>query len=84
MNHDQLFKDLLSSYFIDFLELFAPEVLRYSEPSTLEFVDKEVFADLPKGQRGEADLCARLKFRDGQRIFLVVPSRLKFLAAACP
>ncbi len=71
MNHDQLFKDLLSSYFIDFLELFAPEVLRFSDPSTLEFVDKEVFADLPEGQRGEADLCARLKFREGERIFLV-------------
>ncbi len=71
MNHDQLFKDLLSSYFLDFLELFAPEVLRYADPASLEFVDKELFADLPDRQKGEADLCARLRFREGERIFLV-------------
>ncbi len=71
MNHDQGFKHLLSAYFLEFLDLFAPEVRAFAEPDSLVFLDKEVFADLPDGQRGEADLLASLRVAGSERIFLV-------------
>ena len=71
MNHDQGFKHLLSAYFLEFLDLFAPEVRAFAEPDSLVFLDKEVFADLPDGQRGEADLLGSLRVADSERIFLV-------------
>jgi hypothetical protein len=38
-DHDQLFKQLLSTFFLDFLDLFFPEVLTYLEPDSLIFVE---------------------------------------------
>ncbi len=29
INHDQLFKELLTTFFVEFIELFFPEVLEY-------------------------------------------------------
>lgn len=37
MDHDQLFKELLRVCFVDFLDLFLPEVVRYLDVNTLEF-----------------------------------------------
>ncbi len=51
VNHDQGFKLLLSAYFPEFLELFVPDVRAYTDPDSLSFPDKEVFADLPDVQR---------------------------------
>lgn len=43
-DHDRLFKELLQTFFTEFLELFAPNVLHAEEPTTVTFLDKEVFA----------------------------------------
>lgn len=31
IDHDRLFKELICTFFIEFLDLFFPEVMRYSE-----------------------------------------------------
>src|SRR4051794_25708925 len=72
MNHDALFKTLLTEFFMDFLALFCPEIAAYVEPGTLEFLDKETFFRLlPKGRR-DVDLIAKLRVR-GAESFVVVP-----------
>ena len=41
VDHDRLFKQLLSTFFLEFLELFAPELARDIEPGAVEFLEKE-------------------------------------------
>jgi predicted transposase YdaD len=50
-DHDQLFKQLLSTFFLDFLDLFFPEVLTYLEPDSLVFLEQEFFTDILLGER---------------------------------
>ena len=37
IDHDRLFKELITTFFVEFLELFFPPVLAYLEQETLEF-----------------------------------------------
>jgi hypothetical protein len=64
MNHDQLFKELLREFFVEFLELLAPEAAEYVDRGHIEFLDKEVFANVTSGERHEADLVVKTRFRD--------------------
>ena len=41
-DHDRLFKELLTTFFADFLELFAPDLAHAVVPESLEFLDKEL------------------------------------------
>lgn len=71
MNHDRLFKELLTTFFPDFVALFLPEVGAYLDASSLVFLDKEVFTDVIAGARYEADLVARGRFRATEAYFLI-------------
>lgn len=71
MDHDRLFKELLTNFFIEFFELFFPEMVEYLDRESLEFLDKEVFTDVTQGQRHEVDLVAKARFRDQPSFFLV-------------
>ena len=69
-DHDQRFKLLLQEFFREFLELFFPILAARFDFSKIEWLDKEVFADPPQGQRGYLDLVAQLATREpvaGQR-----------------
>ena len=71
MYHDRLFKELLSTFFLDFLEVFCPELAKYLDHGSLEFLDKEVFTDVTHGERHEVDLVAKARFRGKPLGFLV-------------
>src|SRR3990172_5978975 len=66
MGHDQLFKDILRSFFREFLELFYPEVEARLDFETLRFLDKEVFT-LPEGSSRKVDVLAELETGKGNR-----------------
>lgn len=70
--HDQLAKDLVRTFFRDFLGLAAPEAagrLRLEEAS---FVDTQSSTDWPAGRRREMDLLARVpSIAPGQKPVLV-------------
>jgi hypothetical protein len=71
IEHDRLFKELLTTFFVEFLELFFPQVIGYLERESLEFVDKEIFTDVTAGEKYEADLLAKAKFREQETFFLI-------------
>jgi Domain of unknown function (DUF4351)/Putative transposase, YhgA-like len=71
IDHDRLFKELLTTFFVEFLDLFLPEVLVYLETDSLQFLDKEVFTDVTAGDRYEADLIVKVKFREQESYFLI-------------
>jgi Domain of unknown function (DUF4351) len=63
-DHDQLFKQLLSTFFLDFLELFFPEVLTYLEPDSLIFLEQEFFTDILLGERKLLDVVVKARFKN--------------------
>ncbi|MBC8123217.1 MAG: DUF4351 domain-containing protein [Gemmatimonadaceae bacterium] len=64
IDHDQLFKQLLSTFFLDFLDLFFPEVLTYLEPDSLVFLEQEFFTDIPLGEKKLLDIVVKARFKD--------------------
>ena len=54
VDHDRLFKELISTFFLEFIDLFFPEVRDYIEAGSLDFLDKEIFTDVTSGERHEA------------------------------
>ena len=71
INHDQLFKELLTTFFVEFLELFFPSVLEYLDTDSIQFVDKELFTDLVGGEKKIMDIVALAKFQQQDYSFLV-------------
>lgn len=71
INHDQLFKELLTTFFVEFLGLFFPSVLEYLDTDSIQFVDKELFTDLVRGEKNILDLVALAKFQQQDYSFLV-------------
>src|SRR5579884_2560621 len=71
MEHDRLFKQLLTTFFAEFIDLFLPEVSAYLDRGSLEFLDKEVFTDVALSERHEVDLLVKAKLRGTETCFLV-------------
>jgi predicted transposase/invertase (TIGR01784 family) len=71
IDHDRLFKELLSTFFLEFIELFFPSVMDYLDPDSVTLLDKEVFTDVTAGEKRETDLIAQVRFRGKSSYFLV-------------
>ncbi len=61
IDHDRLFKELLSTFFLEFLDLFLPHLAASIEPDSLRFLPQEYFADLTAGEDQIIDLLAEVK-----------------------
>ena len=58
IDHDQNFKELISTFFIEFLELFLPEIASTIDPGSVRFLQQEYFVDLVEGEEKIIDLLA--------------------------
>ncbi|MCL1474823.1 Rpn family recombination-promoting nuclease/putative transposase [Argonema antarcticum] len=71
IDHDRLFKELLTTFFPDFIDLFFPDVAAYLERDSVTFLDKEIFTDVTAGEEYEADLVAKARFQGQESFFLI-------------
>jgi hypothetical protein len=71
IDHDQLFKELLTTFFVEFLELFFPQVRAYLDEDSLVFLDKEFFTDLVTGEKRAADIVVKARFLDRDSFFII-------------
>ncbi len=71
MDHDRLFKELLTAFFAEFVEAFLPQVAQFMEPASIQFLDKEVFTDITAGEKHEVDLIVQARFRGQETFFLI-------------
>ena len=60
IDHDQLFKQLLTTFFLEFLELFVPEFFAAIDPSSLEILPLEYFTEIQAGERKAMDVIIRV------------------------
>lgn len=63
IDHDLLFKQLLTTFFLEFMDLFAPELAPYIERDSLEFLPQEYFTDIRDGQRKAMDVVVRVTLK---------------------
>jgi Domain of unknown function (DUF4351) len=70
IDHDRIFKELIKTFFVEFVELFLPDVYVDLDQSSIEFLDKEVFTDVTSGEKHEVDLIVKARFRDQDWFFL--------------
>lgn len=72
IDHDGLFKELLLTFFKEFLELFAPGVLEYGDPADISLAATETFLDAGEMGQRRSDLVVRVKFTDGPEAYFLV------------
>lgn len=72
MAHDQLFKDVLRTFFRDFMGTFFPDVAARLDFSRITFLEKELFTDLPEGEQRDADLVVQTYTLDGELEFVLI------------
>jgi predicted transposase/invertase (TIGR01784 family) len=71
IEHDRLFKELLSTFFIEFLDLFLPQVSQQIDRESIEFLPQEYFADLTAGEKKVIDLLAKVRLAGQEVGFLI-------------
>ncbi|WP_373528507.1 Rpn family recombination-promoting nuclease/putative transposase [Nostoc sp.] len=71
IDHDRLFKELIQTFFWEFIELFLPEVLEYVAQDKLTFLTEEIFTDVTTGDKRRIDLLAQVKWREENSYFLI-------------
>ena len=71
MDHDHLFKELISTFFVEFLELLLPDVRTYVEAGSVAFLEKEIFTDVTSGERLVPDLVAKVRFKGSPAFFII-------------
>ena len=73
MDHDRNFKQLLSAFFREFVELFLPDVAASLEPDAAIIpMEQEIFTDYATGERREVNLVMRAPFRGDKEAFFLI------------
>ena len=71
IDHDRLFKELIETFFFDFVDLFLPEIAHYLDRDSISFLDKELFTDVTSGESHEVDLVVKGRFKGKETFFLI-------------
>lgn len=71
IDHDQLFKELLSTFFVELIELFLPDLTAYLERDSVIFLPQEYFTNLVSGERKILDIVAQVRFRGREAFFII-------------
>jgi Putative transposase, YhgA-like len=71
ISHDQKFKELISTFFMEFLELFLPELARTIAPDSVVFREQEYIVDLVEGETNIIDLLAEVQLAGEDATVLV-------------
>ena len=71
IDHDRLFKELLTTFFVEFLELFFPKLAETLERDSIEFLSQELFVNIFEGDAYHADIIVKARFKDSAAFFLI-------------
>jgi hypothetical protein len=69
--HDELFKKLMDAFFIEFVELFFPQVSRLIDKSHIKFLAQEVITDVLDMEKHLVDVIVETKLADEEGLVLI-------------
>ncbi|MEB1808336.1 MAG: transposase [Bacillaceae bacterium] len=70
-NHDHWFKELLSTFFEEFILAFFPDVYEHLDFQHITFLNQEVFTDIIEGSKGIVNLLVETKLKGEDAIIIV-------------
>ena len=71
IDHDRLFKELLTTFIVEFLKLFLPKVAASLDPDSLESINQEVFTDVTAGEKHAVDILMKGRVNGEDTHFLI-------------
>ncbi|MBP2242480.1 hypothetical protein J2Z40_003054 [Cytobacillus eiseniae] len=71
IHHDQLFKQLIHTFFSEFLEAFFPEVHHHIDFSSIKPLSEEMFTDLIEGESRKADIVIEAKLKGEESLIII-------------
>ena len=71
VDHDRLFKELLETFFAEFMKLFFPEASRDIDYSHIKFMQQEIFTDVTAGERHEVDIIVETRLKEDPGLIMV-------------
>ncbi|MBG1261728.1 Rpn family recombination-promoting nuclease/putative transposase [Nostoc commune] len=71
IDHDRLFKELISTFFVEFLDLFLPQVAQEIDRDSIHFLPQEIFTDVTSGEKKEIDLLVQVRYQQQETYFLI-------------
>ncbi|WP_342746749.1 hypothetical protein [Virgibacillus phasianinus] len=69
--HDQLFKELIHTFFEEFLEVFFPDVHHHIDFTSSNPLPDEMFTDLLKGKSRKADIVIETKLKETDTLLII-------------
>jgi predicted transposase/invertase (TIGR01784 family) len=71
IDHDRLFKELLETFFAEFIELFFPAAARSIDLKHIQFLQQEIFTDVTAGEKRKVDILVETRLKDEPGLILV-------------
>jgi hypothetical protein len=71
IHHDQLFKQLIHTFFSEFLEVFFPEVYHHVDFSAMKPLSEEMFTDLIEGESRRADIVIETNLKGDDTLIII-------------
>ncbi|QGQ93574.1 transposase [Paenibacillus psychroresistens] len=71
IEHDRLFKELLRTFFAEFMDLFFQEVYEAIDFNHVAFLSEEVFTDVVVGEVHKVDVLIETKLKDKDALIIV-------------
>ena len=72
VDHDRFFKELITTFFVEFLLLFFPKLAESLDPDSFEFLSQEHFANLLDGDQYLADMVVKARFKGEDEAFFLI------------
>ncbi|WP_231563711.1 MULTISPECIES: Rpn family recombination-promoting nuclease/putative transposase [Anoxybacillus] len=71
VDHDRLFKELITTFFEEFLLLFFPHVHEHIDFQHVSFLSEELFTDVTAGEKYRVDLLVETKLKGEDSLIIV-------------
>jgi hypothetical protein len=71
IDHDRLFKELLETFFSEFVELFFPQVYEAIDLEHIKFLQQEIFTDVTRGEKHRVDILVETRLKGEPGIILL-------------
>lgn len=71
VKHDQIFKELINNFFVEFLDVFFPEVHAGIDFESVKPLSEELYTDLIKGENRRVDIVIEAKLKGTDTLIII-------------
>jgi len=72
IDHDALFKTVIAEFFLEFLQLFSPDLATDLDPASITEKEQELITDIKGGQTNRIDLIRQVKLNQKSTLVLIL------------